>query len=449
MSRLPSIHAFGSDVLAAAQGWRAAAEAVAASRPAPVAAVLSQPGAAREGLACALHAAGAGAEGRAKVEFQGVVEGLEALAGELGVLDCFQEEAQPLLRRLAELVQGASLVGHVSPRTRNGAFGVLGNLTVSLFSALLARDGVEARMEGRGLDAAPNPGCVLPSGPLPAAPEPGEVLVLPGGVGTGPGGTPLSFGPGGQDLSAVALASEWGLQDLRIWTLDDGLQTADPFLVPGARALPMLSYAEALALSGFGGRILQADVLVQAEAAGLVLHVGNLLRPAVSTRISRTAPWREPGTVASVAYKEGLHLLRLPPTEDLEALAATDRALREAGVRRLGAILGPEGTLLVLLAESEAAVGALAARAEQGGELQSGWALVALVGEGLRAAPGGALRLLAPVGLEDLGGLLAGSSPISLSFLVPEARLADLVPRLHRAHVEALVRPLALAPLSL
>ena len=54
-----------------------------------------------------------------------------------------------------------------------------------------------------------------------------------------------------------------------------------------------------------------------------------------------------------------------------------------------------------------------------------------LVGEGLRADPLAALRHLAALGQEPVGGLLTGSSTVSIAFLVPESRLGDLIPRLH------------------
>ena len=66
-----------------------------------------------------------------------------------------------------------------------------------------------------------------------------------------------------------------------------------------------------------------------------------------------------------------------------------------------------------------------------GAERESGWAVVALVGEGLRADPVAALRHLAALGHEPVGGLLTGSSTVSVAFLVPESRLGDLIPRLH------------------
>ncbi|MFN8011901.1 MAG: hypothetical protein U0P81_10915 [Holophagaceae bacterium] len=444
MSPAVRVQAFGADVLAAASGWQAALAVVAGEHPAPVLAVVDAPSPCRAALDRSLAAAGRGEPDRAAAEAREASDLLHALAGDLGSQAPYLQAADTLLRRLGELVQGAALVGHASPRTRGAAQAALGGLSATLFAAALARRGLRARVELPG----PADARAQPPGP-PRPPGPETLQVLAGGAGTEDGDPSWPEGPGDPVQAAVGRACAWGLREVCIWTLEEGILTADPSLVPGARRLPVLSHAEALALSGFGGRALPPEVLLRAEAAGLELRVANLLRPAASTRVTRHAPPREPGSVACVAYKEGLHLLRLPARGDLEALARTDRDLREAGVHRFGAIVGPEGTLLVVRAASESAVRALAATADRGVEVQAGWALVALVGEGLRATPGGALRLLAPVGLERVGGLLAGSSPISVSFLVPEDRLGDLVPRLHRIHLEAAARPLALAPLSL
>jgi aspartokinase len=60
--------------------------------------------------------------------------------------------------------------------------------------------------------------------------------------------------------------------------------------------------------------------------------------------------------------------------------------------------------------------------------------VVALVGEGLRQDPGAAARLLAPLAEERLGAVL-GASPVSVAFLVPEDRLPQLIPALHRCFI--------------
>jgi aspartokinase len=88
--------------------------------------------------------------------------------------------------------------------------------------------------------------------------------------------------------------------------------------------------------------------------------------------------------------------------------------------------------------DTPASLRILEALAASGPELETGWAVVALVGEGLRSDPLAALRHLATLGQEPVGGLLTGSSTVSIAFLVPESRLGELIPRLHDRCVEGL-----------
>jgi aspartokinase len=79
----------------------------------------------------------------------------------------------------------------------------------------------------------------------------------------------------------------------------------------------------------------------------------------------------------------------------------------------------------------------LLARFESSGlRIERGWSIVALVGEGLRQYPGGALALLATLEKETIGGLFAGGAGISVAFLIPDDRLRDLIPRLHQLCIE-------------
>jgi aspartate kinase len=192
-----------------------------------------------------------------------------------------------------------------------------------------------------------------------------------------------------------------------------------------------MSLREAAALSAFGAKVLHADSLAPLARAGFRLVVANTHRPAASrTEIRVQAPARRPGEITSVAYKEGLACLRLPPTRDLEPLFHAALRLQEAGTSRYGLLSTPDGSLLVVRPETSAAE-VLLEKLGEGLDLQRGWAVVALVGEGLRAAPGRALGLLSTLQEEPIAGILAGDTGVSLAFLVPETRLASLIPHLH------------------
>jgi hypothetical protein len=152
--------------------------------------------------------------------------------------------------------------------------------------------------------------------------------------------------------------------------------------------------------------------------------------------IRAEAPPRRPGEITSVAYKEGVSCLRLPPAEDAELLFQASTRLLEAGASLYGLLATPDGGLLVAKGETPDSEAVLADLAASGLSVERGWAAVALVGEGLRAAPGRALSLLGPLTDEPIAAILAGDTGVSLAFLVPDHRLAHLIPRLHAHCIE-------------
>ena len=91
----------------------------------------------------------------------------------------------------------------------------------------------------------------------------------------------------------------------------------------------------------------------------------------------------------------------------------------------------PDGGLLVAKGETAESEAVLQQLADTGLSVQRGWAVVALVGEGLQQAPGQAMSLLRPLEGEAIAAILAGDTGVSLAFLIREERLGDLIPRLH------------------
>ncbi|WP_341808350.1 aspartate kinase [Wolbachia endosymbiont (group E) of Neria commutata] len=65
-----------------------------------------------------------------------------------------------------------------------------------------------------------------------------------------------TFGRGGSDISAVALAVAFDVKICKIFTDIDGIYTADPKIVPKARKLKSISYNQMLEMSSSGAKIL-------------------------------------------------------------------------------------------------------------------------------------------------------------------------------------------------
>ncbi|MGR4000212.1 MAG: aspartate kinase [Alphaproteobacteria bacterium] len=89
--------------------------------------------------------------------------------------------------------------------------------------------------------------------------EQGEIAVIAGYQGLERGRNRVTtLGRGGGDTTAVALAVALGAMRCDIYTDVEGVYTADPRRVPGARLLSELSYVEMLELSALGTKVLQA-----------------------------------------------------------------------------------------------------------------------------------------------------------------------------------------------
>jgi aspartate kinase len=348
------------------------------------------------------------------------------------------------------LLEGVGALCEVRPKTKDSALAIGETLSAHLATAVFRRSGSRAtfaeardviKTDDRHGCATPRPAAIRASIlPWKSRLQKGELLVTQGFIGTGPDGSTTTLGRGGSDTSASLFGEALEASEVQIWTDVDGVLSADPSLVANARPISRMSIAEAQALSSFGAKVLHAGCLAPVARARIPLVVANTHRAegpdAYRTTITAEPPWREPGSVLSVAYKEDLALVRLPPEENLARAIELETELREAGATRFAFLAGPEGTVLVVRPEGPRCESILANLGAEGFGVERDWALVALVGEGLRATPDAALRLLAPFQLDRIGGVFSGASPISLAFLVPQERLLDLVPRLHHLWIE-------------
>src|SRR5919202_4371506 len=85
--------------------------------------------------------------------------------------------------------------------------------------------------------------------------EEGQVAIVAGFQGGNALGDIMTLGRGGSDTTAVALAAALGAERCEIFTDVDGVYTADPRIVPGARRIPVILSSEMAEMSwrGAGG----------------------------------------------------------------------------------------------------------------------------------------------------------------------------------------------------
>ena len=107
----------------------------------------------------------------------------------------------------------------------------------------------------------------------------GIVPVVTGFNGATADGRPTTLGRGGSDFSASILAASLDASELWIWSDVDGIMTADPRLVPNAKILDEITYAEAAELAWAGAKVLHPRTLAPIVERGIPVWSKNSFSP--------------------------------------------------------------------------------------------------------------------------------------------------------------------------
>ncbi len=177
-----------------------------------------------------------------------------------------------------------ALAKQVSPRPSRRELDVLmatgEQQTIALLCMALEETGVRARsftgwQAGILTDDLHGSARILEvrAGPLLEALTHLDVAVVAGFQGQDAHGNLTTLGRGGSDTTAVALAAALGADTCEIYTDTDGIYTTDPHLLPQARKLRVIDYAEMLELATLGARVLHARSVWYARRYGVKLHV--------------------------------------------------------------------------------------------------------------------------------------------------------------------------------
>lgn len=119
----------------------------------------------------------------------------------------------------------------------------------------------------------------------------GEVAIVAGFQGVSRQREVTTLGRGGSDTTAVVLAAALGADECEICSDVDGIWSADPRTVPGARRIERLTVDEALALAQNGAKVLYEEAVAWARREGVVIRASQTDLPAGGgTRIAPAEP---------------------------------------------------------------------------------------------------------------------------------------------------------------
>jgi aspartate kinase len=150
----------------------------------------------------------------------------------------------------------------------------------------------------------------------------GQVVIVAGFQGQTIEGQVTTLGRGGSDLTAIALAAALKADLCQIYTDVDGVYTADPRLVPGAKKLEEISYDEMLELASLGAKVMQSRSVEFAKKFGVVFEVRSSLNNNAGTIVKEETKNMEDILVRGVSLDKNQAKITLVGVPDKPGIAA-------------------------------------------------------------------------------------------------------------------------------
>jgi aspartate kinase len=225
----------------------------------------------------------------------------------------------PLWEILTNIIKGVSLLGELSPSARDRIISFGEHASSRILTALLNKQGTQAAQcnaqeftfTDNNFGAAnvdfekTNPAIVEKFTSLLAK---GITPVVTGFVAQAENGKFSTLGRGGSDYTAAIIGGALEADEVQIWTDVAGIYNADPRIIPAARPLEQLSFAEASELAYFGAKVLHPKTIKPAVAQDIPVRILNTFDPeAPGTVITST----ECISLKSVTYKKGISIINV------------------------------------------------------------------------------------------------------------------------------------------
>ena len=271
-----------------------------------------------------------------------------------------------------------------------------------------------------------------------------KVVVVAGFQGINKYDDVTTFGRGGSDTSAVALAASLNADRCQFWKDVRGIYTTDPRKVKGARKLNEITYDEMLELAVLGAQVLNNRSVEMAKKYRVQLEVRSSLEPEIPGTIVKEVAKVEKMLIRGVtkdSHTARISVLRLPDEPGVafqlfQALAAkhinVDIILQSVGRDNTKDI-----TFTVTDTEAELAKEAVLETFENIDDsnikIATDVTKVSIVGAGMESHPGTAARMFEALYSAGINISMISTSEIKISVLVKTKDADRAVEAVHDA----------------
>lgn len=273
----------------------------------------------------------------------------------------------------------------------------------------------------------------------------GIVPVIAGFQGVDGDGDITTFGRGGSDTTAVALAAVLDAQECQIHTDVPGVFTTDPRVVEDARCLDRLTFEEMLELSSLGSNVLHSRAVEFASKYQVPLRVLSSFTDAPGTLITNEEKSdMEQPIISGIAFTRDEAKLTVLGVKDIPGIASrilgpvSDANIEvDMIVQNVSADMSTDFTFTVRRGDYDEAMKILKkvvkdidAREVSG---DNKIAKLSMVGVGMRSHAGVATRMFRVLADESINIQMISTSEIKISVVIDEKYLELAARALHAA----------------
>ena len=255
-----------------------------------------------------------------------------------------------------------------------------------------------------------------------------------------------TLGRGGSDTSAVALAAALHADRCQIYTDVEGVYTADPRKVPGARKLEQITFDEMLELASLGAQVLNNRSVELAKKYGVELEVLSSLNPVPGTIVKEVAEDMEGMLIKGVAKDTDVAVISIMEVPDVPGMSFKvfgALASRNINVDIILQSTGRGGNkdliFTVPLGEAENAVEVLKENQPRFGgkeiRVEKNYAKVSVVGAGMQSNPGVASRMFEALFEANVNIHMISTSEIKISVIIDESEADRAVSAIHSVFI--------------
>ncbi|ANS74944.1 aspartate kinase [Paenibacillus yonginensis] len=275
--------------------------------------------------------------------------------------------------------------------------------------------------------------------------EEGNIVVVAGFQGMSEDREITTFGRGGSDTTAVALAAAIEADVCEIYTDVDGIYSTDPRIVSCARKLSEISYDEMLELANLGAAVLHPRAVEYAKHHQVKLVVRSSFNKNEGTVVKEDVTMEQGVVVSGIAYDKNVARITIMGVSHVPGvLAKVFGALAQAQINvdiivQNGVQDGiADFSFTVALGERQKALDVIESIRSQvpyrEATSEEDLVKVSIVGAGMVSHPGVAAQMFDVISQQGVNIKMVSTSEIKTSCVIDREKLNDVVRALHTAY---------------